>query len=199
MMNVEMFKSVEDIRGKLLGAGSEKCCYLSKNDNSRCIKISSKHRCSQIKREIKYFKFLSDRHIDASFIPKFYGVIELEDFIGYEQECFLDKKHGGVYDEVWSLWDFVEDGCNDEKLILEELYQLKSEMLSKNIICSDLHGGNIFRVVQDSRSRLVVIDGYGAPEFIPVCKYFKFWGNKKIERQWDKFMSRLEISFKKRM
>lgn len=193
-MNMDLSK----IQGKLLGHGSEKFCYLNKLDNSRCIKISNIVNCSQIKREINYFKFLERNKIHASFVPKFYGVIELRDYIGYEQECFLDKEHGGVYDLVWLLWDFIEDKNNDEDLILKELSRLKDEMLETNIICSDLHGGNIFRVVSKSIAKLVIVDGYGVPEFVPISKYYKYFGNKKIERQWDKFMRRLEISFNKR-
>lgn len=36
----------------------------------------------------------------------------------------------------------------------------------------------------------MIIDGVGVPEFIPISKMFRFFGKRKIERQWKKFEER---------
>lgn len=184
--------NIEKIKGKLIGKGSEKMCYLYKGDNTRCLKISHSNNCKQIKREIKYFEYLrrTDK-IQATFVPRFYGAFRSLEFVGYEQECFLDRIKGGSYDVACPLWQCLQDkNCNKEQ-IRKELSSLKDEMIKLNIICNDLHEGNIFRVQNRLVSKMVIIDGFGPSELIPLCKYFNYFGKRKINRQWSKFRSRI--------
>ena len=81
--------------------------------------------------------------------------------------------------------------CDLEK----NLDNLKNELLLKNIVFSDLAPGNLaLRLDADgSITQLVMIDGFGSTEFIPISKYFSFFGRSKIQRRWKKFLSRYEI------
>lgn len=121
----------------------------------------------------------------------YYGAFKIKNFIGYEQESFVDHTRGGNYDSVVSLGEYIEDSKNDLEKILHDLNQIKFEMLSKNILCCDLSTSNIIVAISKNNVRYVIIDGFGATEFIPICKYFKFFGRKKIERQWKKLEQRL--------
>ena len=76
------------------------------------------------------------------------------------------------------------------------LNELKQEMMAKNIICSDLSASNILKVRRGGYSKLVVIDGFGATELFPVCKYLKLFGKKKLERQWEKLERRIGLCLK---
>ena len=184
-----------DILGRQIGAGGEKRCFLNALNNKRCIKISNKRNCVQIRREIEYFSFIKNKNIVASFVPEFYRVLETSEWIGYEQECILGREKGGVYLQACPLGEFISNPNNDENLIRRELLNLKEEMYSKNVICCDLNEYNVIRAQDENGSRLIVIDGFGAPEFIPICKYVKFFGRKKIERQWRRFELRLKPYF----
>lgn len=182
--------------GKVIGVGTEKRCYLNLYDNGRCLKISDKKNAAQIKREIKYFKFLNKRKIDAPFIPKFYGEFETDNLIGYEQECFLEIMQGGVCTRACPLSEYILHSNYSENEIKQRLEEeIKKVMIDKNIICCDLHEGNVYFVEQNSTKKFVVIDGFGTTEFIPISQYLTFFCKKKIERQWLKFEERLKKFF----
>lgn len=197
-MDLQYIDSIESLLGKKLGVGSEKECFIKAKDSRRCVKISRKTRSNQIKREIDYFYFLSKRKIKASFVPVFYGAFETPDFIGYEQECIVGKDFGGGFDSVRSLSDYIEDPKTNIEMIGEMLRSLKKEMIDLNIICCDLHGGNVLVTEIQNKVKLVVIDGFGAPEFFPLCKYINILGRIKIKRQWEKFEKRLRICIETR-
>lgn len=189
-------KGIESIKGVLIGKGSEKECFLHKIDNTKCLKMGRTNNCKQIKREIKYFEYLQRTgKCQASFVPKFYGSFKTLDFIGYEHECFLDRSKGGIFDVACPLWQCLKTSNCNKHQIRKELLQLKDEMIKFNIICNDLHEGNIFRVQTEYQSKFVIIDGFGAPELIPICKYVKFVGSNKICRQWEKFRQRIKKLF----
>lgn len=182
--------------GDRIGVGSERWCYVKASDPSRCLKISKKTNCNQTLREIKYFEFMKRRGIKAFFLPEIYDIFENREYIGYEQECFLIKDRGGVYDEACSLDKYILDCRGSLEEVQRELNELKQEMMAKNIICSDLSASNILKVRRGGCSRLVVIDGFGATELFPVCKYLKLFGKKKLERQWEKLERRIGLCLK---
>ena len=190
---------LDKIKGPKLGKGMDKDVYLHSQNPDRCLKICPKNRTNATKREIEYFKFLKKRNIHASFIPEFYGAFEGNDYIGFEQECYLDKTRGGEYDSVVFLNQYIRDPNSNLSEIKQMLDDLKAAMIRHNVIICDLHGDNIFCVVKGSSVRFVVIDGYGSPEFIPFPKYLRFFGKLKIERQWKKLLSRLEPAFNSRL
>lgn len=189
-------KDISSLIGKEIGCGSERKCYIKALDPCRCLKISKRQNSDQTIREIKYFEFLQKRGIEASFIPKFYGAFETDDCIGYEQECFLIKENGGIYDDVLPFDRYILSKPNEIEKIKIELMALKSEMVNKNIICSDLSASNVLKVSGDEKNnKIVVIDGYGPSELLPLCQYVKFLGKIKLERQWNKFERRIRKHF----
>lgn len=184
-------RDFERAKGVKIGEGSERSCFLNAFDSNRCFKVSRQENSLQTRREIKFFEDLSKKNIKLSFLPIYYGAFKIKNFIGYEQESFVDHTRGGNYDSVVSLGEYIEDSKNDLEKILHDLNQIKFEMLSKNILCCDLSTSNIIVAISKNNARYVIIDGFGATEFIPICKYFKFFGRKKIERQWKKLEQRL--------
>lgn len=185
----------KNLKGEVIGHGSEKFCYLNKKDKSKCFKVSKVSDDSQIRKEISYFKMLDKKGEYPSFLPKFYGGFESKEYIGYEQECFLETSKGGKCDKVCSLCALIENIDVDIKEITYQLDKLKCEMLKFNFICCDLHGKNILYVVEADVSKLVVIDGIGGTELFPVAQYVKILGRLKIERQWKKLNRRLKASY----
>lgn len=71
-------------------------------------------------------------------------------------------------------------------------------MIENNIICCDLSTSNILKVKNEKVEKLVVIDGFGYSELVPLCEYVRLIGRKKIERQWDKLENRILIWLEER-
>lgn len=69
-----------------------------------------------------------------------------------------------------------------------------------HIIISDLHAGNMMIYCDEAGNikRLIVVDGFGSPEAIPLAKYFRYFGRKKIDRQWAKFRRTFDATWQRR-
>lgn len=188
----------ERMKGKNLGEGSERTCYLYSYSCEKCLKISKKKNCGQTMREIGYFQRLKKRNVNVSFLPKFYESFCTDRYVGYVQECFLSRANGGIWDVVAPLDQYIANTANDIKMIHEELNLLKKQMIENNIICCDLSTSNILKVKNEKVEKLVVIDGFGYSELVPLCEYVRLIGRKKIERQWDKLENRILIWLEER-
>lgn len=73
-----------------------------------------------------------------------------------------------------------------------ELEKLKNELFRLNIIVSDLAPSNIaIQLDQFGKiTRMVIIDGIGSSELIPIAKLIHLFGKLKLNREWTKFLSR---------
>ena len=171
--------------GKILGKGMERVCYENKDNPNTCFKVSRKEHSKQTLREGAYFKYLQKKHISPSFMPKFIGLYETEDSFILEQECVRDTEEI----KTQTLRDFVLSASEEQMTKLETLLEkLLKEMLRLNVIVSDMRTTNILVLTHKGDPfKIMIFDGYGTPEFIPLPNLIPFLGAKKIKRQWDKF------------
>ena len=177
--------------GKLIGYGTERRCYENLDNSQTCLKVSKLSACTQTQREIKYFKLLTKRGVHPNFLPKFYGSFTLKDQIGFEQEYLrsTDKLR------AVTLKQYILEASQEQFLKIEHLLEnIKQEMIRFNVIVSDMRTGNTLLLVDNQQkiNRIVFVDGFGSPEFIPLPIYCPFFGRMKIERQWKKFMKKYQ-------
>jgi serine/threonine protein kinase len=163
-------------------------CYKHPDNPSRCIKISKKSQAKQTKREIKYLNYLKAKGVSFSHIPEFYNVIETQDSIGMEVE--LVSNFDGS--RALNIRHYVEENHTSEditqlKLALKEL---KDNLIENNIIPCDLLMSNLLVTRLNHGIKVVLIDGFGTADAIPLANYVKFVGNRKIERKWSKFIDK---------
>ena len=121
-------------------------------------------------------------------MPKYYGSFEDSRFIGYEQELFWNKEGTAM-----TVLQFLTVASDQQIQDLEnELEKLKNELFRLNIIVSDLAPSNIaIQLDQFGKiTRMVIIDGLGSAELIPIAKLIPLFGKLKLNREWTKFLSR---------
>lgn len=178
--------------GKFLGRGAERFCYENLDNPDTCLKVSKKTSWKQTRRELAYVRFLKWRGIFPSFMPKFYDLHETEDSYILEQEYFHDTNE----QKVLTVHQYVLVATDDGLRVLEKLLNdVKAEMIRFNIIVCDLRTINFMVLINRKTNlpfRIVVFDGYGSPEFIPLPNWIPLLGKRKIERQWKKLMMRYE-------
>ncbi|MBS7404804.1 MAG: hypothetical protein KIG22_02530 [Oxalobacter sp.] len=184
----------------VVGKGMERTCYLNPDNPSRLVKISLAGNTRQTQREIRYFRFLLDRGVPFDHIPKFYGEIHGDGFIGFEQEYVRDfpcQKTGNA--PAISLRQYPSSALSQEQIqeLQVALDALKAYLLCYNIIPNDLGADNIVVKRMPSGIRLVLIDGFGSTELIPASIFIRFIGNRKIIRKWEKFLRRTRERFPK--
>ena len=74
-----------------------------------------------------------------------------------------------------------------------ELAILKNYLLDQAIIMRDLKDDNLLlQRLSDEQNRLVIIDGVGNNEFIPLSELISVFTSMKIDRKWEKFRRKLQ-------
>ena len=182
----------------VIGKGMERTCYLNPDDPSRLVKISLAGNTRQTEREIRYFRFLMNRGVPFDHIPQFYGEIHGDGFIGFEQEYVRDfHTPESESPPAMALLSYLSSPLSQEQTeeLQAALDELKAYLLRYNIIPSDLDVDNIVIKRVPSGIRLVLIDGFGSTELIPASNFFRFIGNRKIIRKWEKFLQRMGKRF----
>lgn len=176
--------------GSLIGRGTERECFENSNNPRTCFKVSKHSSSKQTRREIKYFYYLLRKGIQPDFLPKFYGHFSTTEYIGFEQERLKESEQ---YRAIF-IREYIKEASLQELQALEtQLETIKQEMIKLNVIISDMRTGNTLLLINRATktiSRIVFFDGFGAPELIPLAAYCPFFGRMKIERQWDKFMTK---------
>ncbi len=176
---------------RFIGEGSERKCYQDPKNPAHLIKISPKQNAKQTLREIAYYQYLIDHNIPFDHIPHFYGKFEQDGFIGIEQELILDFPDSK--ERALRLGEYLDLPLSDADIaeLHQALTHLKNYLMKWNIVVSDLQISNV--VIQKNKDgmRLVIIDGLGGTELIPLSYWFKSVCRKKTVRHWAKFCRKI--------
>lgn len=170
-----------------VGRGDERVCYEDPRDPARCVKVSSKRKCKQSKREIRYFRYLVRRGVAFSHIPRFYGVVETGSLIGIEQE--LIKTASGERPQDVRHYLKQPLSSKQKQAFWAALADLKAYLIRYNVIPCDLVMSNMLVLEEPESLRIMLVDGLGGAEVIPFANYIRYLGRKKIHRKWEKFIN----------
>ncbi|MDE0661513.1 MAG: YrbL family protein [Gammaproteobacteria bacterium] len=189
--------------------GGTRRCYVHPDDETRCVKVLRTDRTPQARRAVasgwRRFKGLASfddqrketkayRHLrrrgqlDYTHVPRFYGTVETDQGAGIVTALFRD--YDGGYPK--NLEELLPLGMTDalEQAISEFKQWLRRELF----LTRDLLPHNIIAVAaRPARYRLVIVDGIGNSEFIPLSHWFTFCARAKIERKIRKFDYRTRI------
>ena len=175
----------------LVGQGEERTCYLNPDDPARMVKFSALNQSTQTRREIRYFHSLIRKGIPFDGIPRYYGIIHDTNRLGIEQEYIADEP--GSTRPAPTLGEYVcrPLEANEIAAFRQACDHFKHYLLRWNIIPANLALGNV--VVQRSPDglRLVMVDGIGGTEWIPLANWFRVFGRRKIHRKWNKLVRKL--------
>lgn len=189
--------------------GGTRRCYIHPNDATRCVKVLRPDRTPSARRaavsgwrRFKRLKSFDDQRketkayrrlkrcgqLDYTHVPLYYGTVETDQGIGIVTALFRDFD-GGFPKNLEELLprgmtDALEQAVDEFKQWLRRELFLTRDLLPHNIIA-----------VADSpeRYRLVIVDGIGNSEFIPLSHWFECCARAKIERKIRKFDYRIRI------
>ncbi|MCY3885247.1 MAG: YrbL family protein [Gammaproteobacteria bacterium] len=190
--------------------GGTRMCYLHPDDQTRCIKVlrsdrtplerrksatgirkfrSLRHWDDQFKEQVAY-KQLITRHGASlwNHIPKFHEVVATDLGMGIVTTVF--RNYDGHF--PLNLDQQIPLGIDDPlRIAIDEFKQwLRSEL----VLTRNLLPHNIIAVRDTSDTcRLVVVDGLGNSEWIPIASWFKAVAKLKIERKISRFDERIEL------
>ena len=189
--------------------GGTRKCFVHPEDANRCIKVLRPDRTPEARRAIasgwrrykrlrdfddqwkerKVYEYLlrvgtqSWRHV-----PEYFGRVQTDQGLGIVTALFRD--YDGGFPK--NLEQLVPSGISEslEKAIIE----FKGWLRETLFLSRDLLPHNIIAVADSDHSyQLVIVDGIGNSEFIPISSWFKRSARRKIERKITKFDYRLRI------
>ena len=190
--------------------GGTRLCYLHPTDENRCIKVlrsdrtpserrklatgmrkfrSLRHWDDQLKEQMAYRELMT-RHGDALWehVPKFHEVVATDLGLGIVTTVF--RNFNG--DFPLNLDQQIPLGIDSPlKVAIDEF---KKWLRSELVLTRNLLPHNIIAVRESvDRCRLVVVDGLGNSEWIPIASWFKSVARLKIERKISRFEQRIDL------
>ncbi|WP_311945925.1 YrbL family protein [Halomonas piscis] len=173
---------------RVIGRGDERICYQHPDDPGRCVKLSRREKAKQTRRELRYFRRLKRRGVPFTLIPEFFGAVEDAERIGIEQALILDER-GELPPNAGEYLARPLAPAQLERF-RAGLEALRDYLLAYNVIPCDLVMSNLLVLEREDATLVMLIDGLGASEAIPLAEHVPWLGRQKIRRKWKKFMKK---------
>ena len=173
-----------------IGEGGSRNCYVHPFDVNLCIKTTKKqsHQRS-VDREVGYYKRMKKRGNSFSMIAKYYYSVETNQGKGEVYELVRDY-NGEISKDLKYYLNLKDESITQQVTKLVE--DLRVYLKDENIRFSDLCSHNILlKKINEKEYALVIIDGIGDNNQVPLLEYFPFLGIKRSIKKWEKF--RLEL------
>jgi hypothetical protein len=169
----------------LVAEGSYFKCFRHPAKAYYCIKIlRPEHHPGYFWRRVNYFSRLQRRGIFMEHIAAFHGLIDTSLGKGAIFEMVLDDDK-----RISKSLDYYL-AQNDRRFnawVIEEIEALKQCLYDQWVTCYDLNPTNILvQRLGFDEFRLVIIDGIGHNQFIPLASYSRILARKKLMRVWNR-------------
>lgn len=189
--------------------GGTRLCFIHPDDSSKCVKVLRQDRTPQARRktttgfkklrpvkhwddqqkELTAYRHLlkRDSHALWHHIPEFFGSVETDLGLGIVTQIF--RNFDGKFPR--NLEQEIPHGVDAN--LNAGIADFKGWLRRELVVTRDLLPHNII-VVRDSAEgcRLVIVDGLGNSEWIPVSTWLRSFARRKIERKIAKFEHRVD-------
>lgn len=172
----------------VIGRGDERICYQHPDDPTHCVKLSRREKAKQTRRELRYFRRLQRQGVPFTLIPDFFGVVKDTDVIGIEQQLILDDQGK----RPPNVAEYLATPLTPQQAerFWAGLAALKTYLLTYNVVPCDLVMSNLLVIERAEATTIMLIDGLGASELIPLPEYIPWLGRRKIRRKWARFVAK---------
>lgn len=173
----------------IIGKGLHRECYVHPKNKNLCVKVVVAGDSKEIQREKKYYSLLERRDISWEMLAKFYGFVETN--LGQGAIFDLIRDHDDEISKSLAYYLASSERTESHYLGLSRSISLLKEYLyQQKVITMTLKPKNIlFKKIGHEDGRLVIVDGIGNSDLIPVCNYSTYLARKKILRKWRRFES----------
>jgi hypothetical protein len=80
--------------------------------------------------------------------------------------------------------------------LLNAITGLKAYLIDQNVMTMTIKPKNIvYQRQNDNEGRAVIIDNIGNSDIVPISSHCRYFGRKKIERKWDRFIALLQRDY----
>jgi hypothetical protein len=179
----------------LLGKGSSRACYLHPYDDRKCVKVTFSSRSDITSEEMKHYRRLMKRGISWDMLARAYGYVSTN--YGEGAVFSLARDFNG---EISRPFDYYlrADGLHllSEKELLDALNAFRMYLFRERIVVRELKADNlIYQRLSSRAGKLILIDGVGNNEFLPVANYSVRFAWRTLKRKWKKFEHNLQYAY----
>ena len=182
-------------RSLLIGTGTTRDCYTHPEDGKRCIKIAKPGNYMRCKKEIKYFKHLLKRDISWEMLAQFHGIVETDKGPGFVF-CLI-KDYTGEVSKTLDYYLMSDSERVDVGTLMSAIDDLRGYLFNERIVVRDPKSWNLMYQKTSAEGRkLIIVDGVGNNDAIPLSTHFELFRQKKIGRKWGRFIRHLKRDYK---
>lgn len=176
----------------LIARGYHRECYQHPEDKNRCVKVVVHGGTEETRREQAYYRFLEKRLSDWRSIARFYGNFDSNLGTGAVFDL-IRNADGSVSRTVSQYLENPQTLQAHLENLVSALVAFKAYQLENNIQTMSLKPWNfVYQLPSQGKGKIYLIDSLGHADFIPICSYSRFFGQRKIHRKWAKFIKLLE-------
>lgn len=189
-----------------LFVGGTRYCFQHPQHRDQCIKVLRPDRTGAarklLRKDIKRWlpaRFLDDQRKEIvaykallvgaterlwRYVPRYYGTVDTDMGIGIVTQ--LMRNSDGTWPE--NLRTLLPQGACIE--LRDGLDEFLSAVVELRILSRDLLAHNIIAVREDNQYRVMVVDGIGNAELIPVSSWLDGFARRKTQRKVARFLAR---------
>ena len=162
-------------------------CYRHPDEANLCVKISKQDlETSRLLYEINYFKKISKKNwkrFEYPFFTKYHGEIETNLGTGFVYDLVTDETTGEISKSMEYYLLYPHPLLPDD--VLQKAFDRLIKMMIKHrVIANDIRSKNICcKIMKDNSIQMIMVDGVGHRDFIPIVEYSSFFAKKKILRR----------------
>ncbi len=173
----------------LISRGDNRSCYVHPENPDQCIKVLHADTPDKVnRREKKYYQVLQRRGISWDRLARYYGVVRTDQGPGLAFELVRDFD-GPISKTVDYYLKLNDKRMNDD--IVNQIELLKQYFLTEAIVFRDLIMLNLLMKKEAEQNyHLIVIDGIGHNDALPLCNFSRSIAERKIKRIWNRKMAK---------
>ena len=173
-------------KASLVGKGSSRLCYVHPEDDRKCVKViyTRKHEINAV--EMKHYRRFQRRHVSWELMARPSGFVETTE--GEGLVFSLARDYDGEISKPLEHYLSPVDSRHYRELLRTALEEFKSFLFSEGIVVRELKLDNVlFQRISEEQGRLVLIDGVGNNQFLPLANYSRTFARRMLRRKWKQF------------
>lgn len=180
-----MIKLNEDL---YVGSGKLRSCYRHPEHPDRCIKVCLPNRPFDPScREAQFLTRLRRRRPGRfEYLPRFFGTVPTDQGVGHVFDLGRNETDGRV---ARTLGQMVEAELDHRTAVqlANAVTKLRDQLIRDWVPVRDIKPANLCAVEKSDRTfHLMVVDGIGHSDFIPLVNYVPFLARRKLIRHLDR-------------
>ena len=167
-----------------IGQGTYQKCYVHPNNDNLCLKIKRNVRSNKfrIDQEVQYYKKIQKKFASLPFLSKYHGEENTNFGVATVYDLIKDETTNNV---SLSMYDYLtmKNSPFSDDLFVSEMKKLKKKLIEHKILIRDLTAKNICcKILKNNKIELIIIDGVGHRDFIPLVEWFRFFTKRKMDK-----------------